>query len=109
MSINRESIREHWQFWTLTGLSGLTVVLVLVNIALFLSNRSIQTEVNARQQYVNQSMQLDRLNREMVTALANLAVRNNDEQLRTLLAEHGITFTVNPQGQAAAAPTKTQR
>ena len=109
MGFDLATLRRHWQFWALTGLSGLTVILVLVNIALFLSNRTIQNEVNARQQFVNQSLQFDRLNREMVTALANLAVRNNDEQLRNLLAEHGITFTVNSQGRAAVAPTKTPR
>jgi len=98
---------KDWQVWTLTGVAGLAVILVLVDIVLFLGNRSIQGEVTTRQQFVNQTLQFDRLNREIITALANLAVRNNDEQLRNLLAEHGITFTVNPSGQTV--PTKAQR
>jgi hypothetical protein len=34
------------------------------------------------------------LNRELIRALAELAARNNDEQLRSLLSANGITFTV---------------
>ena len=102
-------LKTHWPFWTLTGVAALTTLLVLVNIVLFLGNRSVQNEVNARQQFINQSLALDRLNREIVTALANLSARHNDEQLRNLLAEHGISFTVNPPAGPGAAPSKAQR
>ena len=90
----------------MTVVAGLTVVLVLVNIVLVLGNRTIQNEVNARQQFINQTMVLERLNREIITTLADLAVRNNNDELRNPLAEHGIIFTVNP---VPAGPTKAQR
>ena len=86
---------KEWQFWTVTLTSGAALVLVVVNIFLFLQNRSIQSEVNNRQLFINQSVQLEQLNREIVTALANLAVKNNDEDLKLLLATHGITVSVN--------------
>ena len=86
---------KEWQFWTVTLISGAALVLVVVNIFLFLQNRSIQSEVNNRQLFINQSVQLEQLNREIVTALANLAVKNNDEDLKLLLATHGITVSVN--------------
>ena len=39
----------------------------------------------------------------IVTALANLAAKNNDEDLKQLLATHGITFSVNPNASASTA------
>jgi hypothetical protein len=94
---------KEWQFWTVTGFGGFLLVVVVVNIFLFLHNRSLQGEVNNRQLYINQSMQLEQLNREIVTALANLAAKNNDEDLKQLLVTHGITFSVNPNAPANTA------
>ncbi len=93
---------KEWQFWTVTGLGGLVLAVIVVNIFLFLHNRSLQTEVNNRQIYINQSMQLDQLNREIITAIANLAAKNNDEDLKDVLTSHGITFSPNQNASAAA-------
>jgi len=100
-----------WQFWTLTVLASLILVLVAANMWLFLGNRSRQVEINQRQQFIQQSIQLEGLNREIVKALAELSVKNQDEQVKSLLASHGITFTVNPPpstpgGPAESAPAK---
>ena len=103
---------KEWQFWTVTGLGSLLLVVIVVNIFLFLHNRSLQTEVNNRQIYINQSMQLEQLNREIITAIANLAAKNNDEDLKQLLATHGITFSTNPTAPAnppAQSPGKGKR
>jgi hypothetical protein len=111
-------LQRSWFRWLLSGIAVLGLVFVVVNIYLFLGNRSIQGEVNDRQQFINQSIQLDRLNRELIAGLANLAARNNDEQIRNLLASHGITFTVNQPnaggpaasgGAAATGRTKAPR
>jgi hypothetical protein len=99
--VDEHSYRKPWVVWVLSGIAGLGLVLVIINIVLFTGNRSIQAEVNTRQQFINQSLQLDRLNRELITALANLAARNNDEQLKNLLTSHGITFSVNQPGTSA--------
>ena len=101
-------MRRHWLFWTVTGLAALGFVLIVVNMVLFLGNRRIQGEVNTRQQFINQTLALDRLNREIIQALASLAARNNDDQLRGLLAEHGISFTVTPTPAPAPAPKGTR-
>ncbi len=97
---------KEWQFWSLTGVGGLTLLLVLVNIITFNGNRGIQNEINGRQQFINESMQLERLNREIVNALANLAARNDDEDIKRLLAAHGITFTVNRNAGSADGTQK---
>ena len=85
-------------FWPriVTTLAFATLVLVAVNIYLVYTNQSLQREVNERQQFIAQSMQIQVLAREMITALANLAMKNNDEQIRQVLTAHGITFSANP-------------
>jgi len=110
-------LQKSWFRWVLSGIAVLGLAFVVINMFLFLGNRTIEGEVNDRQQFINQSMQLDRLNRELIAALANLAARNNDDQLKNLLASHGITFTVNQptsagpaaSGGAAAGRTKPSR
>ena len=98
-------LQKSWFRGVLAGIAVLCLAFVVVNIFLFLGNRTIQGEVNDRQQFINQSIQLDRLNRELIAALANLAARTNDDQVRNLLASQGITFTVNQPTGAAPAPT----
>ena len=80
----------------LTPLAGLTLVLVLVNVLLSLGNQFLRLEVNERQQFITQSIQLDELQREIVAALASVAVKSNDRQLKDLLASMGINL-VDPR------------
>lgn len=77
-------------------LAFITCILVVVNMYLFAGNQSLQREVAERQQFITQSVQIQGIAREIVTALANLAAKNNDEQLKRLLTSHGITFSENP-------------
>jgi len=86
----------------LTPLAGLLLVLVLVNVLLSLGNQSLRVEVGERQQFITQTIQLEGLHREIVAALASSAVKNNDEQLKSLLASQGISFVGNP-GAAGGA------
>jgi hypothetical protein len=83
-------------FWISTVLAGLSVILVISNGILFLVNQEAQAAINRRQQFINQSAQLGRVNEALVRALATSAANNKDDQLRDLLAQHGITFQVNP-------------
>lgn len=91
------------EYWSLTGSALLLVMLVLINTTLVLANRSTQADVNGRSQYIQQSIQLNGLYNEIVKALADLSARNQDAQLKELLAKHGITFTVNAPAPAPAA------
>lgn len=91
---------KRWQVWLLTGIGGLALVLVVANIALFLGNRAQQATFNARQQSLNQSIRLARLNAQLIRALASISVQKNDPQLRDLLASHGVTYTVKPRATA---------
>jgi hypothetical protein len=86
------------------GVAGLTLLLVVVNVWLVLSDQSRQAEVNQRQQYIEQSVRLGRINASLVRALASAAVTNKDDKLRALLTEQGINITYTPN---AAATTGT--
>jgi len=71
-------------------LSCLVLLLVLVNILLMVGNQSVQTEVGDRQQFIAQAIQLENLSRQVVGAMANMALKSNDEQLKKLLMANGI-------------------
>src|SRR6266536_829428 len=86
-----------------TVLAAIAIILVLTNIVLFERNCSLQAEVSARAQYIQQTTQLEILNREIVNAIANLAVRNRDDALRALLTQQGITINMGA-GQGAPPP-----
>ena len=89
------------QYWAATALGGLCLLLAVGNITLASMNRSLQGDIGQRQQFVQQSVQLEGLYREIIRALAELGARNNDQNVRALLQRHGITYTVN----APTAPT----
>src|SRR6202022_347026 len=88
---------DSWLHRVLVALSGITLVLVVVYIVLIQENRSVQAEVNQRQQFINQSIQLGRINEALIRALAAAAVSNKDDKLRDLLADNGIT--INASGE----------
>ena len=95
------------QFWAATALSALCLVLALTNVTMASMNRGLQGDIGVRQQYVQQSVQLEGLYREIVRTLAELGARNNDQDVRALLQQHGISYTVNaPAAAAAAKPAK---
>ncbi|HEY2558602.1 MAG TPA: hypothetical protein VGI48_02715 [Caldimonas sp.] len=89
------------QFVALTVLGVLALLLTFVNAALFTFNRDSQQEIAQRQQFIQQSVALEGLYREIVKALAELGTRTNDRRLLDILAAQGLSVTVN----GAAAPS----
>jgi hypothetical protein len=87
--------------WAAMALSGLSLLLVVVNAVLVVGNQSAQFEVNQRQQTINSGAQLLRLRQVLAQILGNLAVTQKDQEVTDLLARHG--FTVN-QPAAEAQP-----
>jgi hypothetical protein len=97
------------QYWVVSAIGALCALLVLVNIALFSSNRGLQREVNERAQYIQQSVQLQGLYQQLVRALADLSIRNQDDQLRAILSKEGINVTAKAQSSAGSAPTASEK
>ena len=97
------------QFWATTTIGACCLVVLVGNVVLSTSNKTAQADIALRQQYVQQSVQLEGLYREIVRALAELGARNNDNDVKALLQRHGISYSVNaPAAQAPppAAPKK---
>jgi predicted Holliday junction resolvase-like endonuclease len=84
----------------LTGLAVVMLVLVIVNILLSLGNQYLRLDVNERQQSITQALQLEAVHREIATAIATVAVKTKDEQLKSLLASQGINLSANPEQPA---------
>jgi hypothetical protein len=78
-------------------LAVVALVLVVANVLLALGNQSVQADVNERQQFIAQSIQLEQLNRQVVAVLANMAVKGNDEQLKNLLTSSGVGVAPSPE------------
>jgi len=94
---------DGWLHRLLVALSGITLILVVAYIILEQDNRSVQAEVNRRQQFINQSIQFNRVNDALIRALATTAVNDKDDKLRDLLAQNGITINAKT-GAAVATP-----
>ena len=81
------------QYWVVTAVAAASLAAMLASVTLGYGNAASRTEVNQRQQFVQQSVQLEGLYREIVRALAELASRNNDSDVKAMLQKHGITYT----------------
>ena len=95
---------KQWEFWTVTTLALVAAIFMVANLLLFTTLRTVKAEVAARQEYIQQTVQLETLYREIVKALADLSVRNRDEDLRALLSAQGISVMVNAPATSSAAP-----
>ena len=97
-----------WQYNLLTALGALALLLAITNATLFTANRRLQGELAQRQQFIQQTGPLEGLYRDIVKALAEMAVKGNDKQVLDMLSAQGLNVTVNtPDASAgAAAPAK---
>jgi hypothetical protein len=100
---------EGWLYWMTVGLAAAAGALVVAYIVLVQDNRRVQAEVNRRQQFINQSIQLGRINEALIRVLAAAAVSNKDDKLRDLLADNGITINASgePVPSASGPAEKT--
>ena len=85
-------------------LALISCVLVGINMYFVTETQKLQREVAERQQFITQTVQIQAIARDIVGALASLAAKNNDEQLKQMLTSHGITVSMNPP--AATEVTK---
>ncbi len=96
------------QYWIATFVGAGCFAAMAANVTLGTLNHSARTDVNQRQQYVQQSVQLEGLYKEIIRALAELGTRNNDADVKALLVRHGITVNVAAPA-AAPAPAAPAR
>jgi hypothetical protein len=94
---------NNYEFWTLTGIGALALGLSGVNMYLSQTNAGLQAEASGRAQYIQQSVALENLYREIVQALADRAIRTRDTQIRDLLAAEGLNVNFDTAPPPAAA------
>ena len=80
----------------LFGGSVIFLLLVLANITLIMTNRTLQEQVASRNQFIQQSLQLEKIYQPLVRALAELAATRGDNQIKDLLNAQGINFSATP-------------
>jgi hypothetical protein len=85
---------SRWQFNLLTALGAAALLLVVFNSALFTLNRDAQGELNKQQQFIQQTVPLEGLYRDIVKALAETAVKGNDRKVLDMLAAQGLNVSV---------------
>ncbi len=86
----------------LMTLSVLLAAATVVSVTVALQNRGRQQAIAERAQFIQQSVPLERLNQEMIRALAELSARNQDKDVTALLAANGITFNAQPTAVVGA-------
>lgn len=97
---------KQWQFYLLTGISAVALGLVFVTTTMSSNIGSLRAQIDERQQFINETILLSRLNVQLAQVLANLAVATNDEELKSVLYANGITFSTQaPSGTNKATLT----
>ena len=74
----------------LLGLALPFAGIVAANVSMVALNRATQAEIGERAQFIQQSVALERLNQEIIRALAELAVRNQDKDVTARLKPEEI-------------------
>ena len=100
-----------WQHHLLSALGAAALLMVLVNALLITLNRDAQNALNQRQQFIQQTVPVEALYRDIVKSLAEVAVKDKDKPLLDMLAAQGLTITASgvpaPTGQAT--PTRSEK
>lgn len=85
-------------------MAKILAVLAVITFGLTIFNSVIEWQIEdeklatkQRDIYVSQGANVVKINSELINALAAKAAQKNDVQITDLLAEQGVTFTVNPR------------
>ncbi|MDX2027468.1 MAG: hypothetical protein SFW62_02400 [Alphaproteobacteria bacterium] len=82
---------EKITYWASMVFGVFALILLIANISLISSNRGLQQDISQRQMAINGGMSLAQVNKGVVQALAEAAVKDGDAGARELLAAQGIT------------------
>lgn len=82
-----------WKIFLLGVLVTLCAVLSAYNLLLASEVRGLREEIANRQQFINESVPLARVNSQIIQTLANMSATSNDGAIRDMLARNGVTFS----------------
>lgn len=82
-----------WQHHLLSMLAAAALLAVVANVLLFAQVRDAQQALQQRQQFIQQTVPVEALYRDIVKSLAEMAVRDKDKPLLDMLKAQGLTIT----------------
>ena len=82
--------REAWFSLVSLCLAGTTLLLFVVNLGLIYNARQRQEEINYRQAAINEGNAREQLSDQISKTLVDIAVRTNDDNIRTMLRAEGL-------------------
>ena len=94
-------------YWVSMTLGGLGLLILVANVCLINSNRSMQTDLGQRQAAINNAGNLNQLNQALIQALAQAAVNDEDKDAKQLLSSQGITL--KPKASADATSDNAEK
>lgn len=92
----RDEMTKRWQFWVLSVIGAAFALLTAGNMLLYSRNQTLQSAVNHRSQYIQQTVALQGLYRQIIQAVATLSIRDKDKQLQAILARQGLKVRLTP-------------
>ena len=87
-------------------LAALCLGVSIYNVMVTEDVRKLRADFQKRQAEVNEGSGYTKLNQQLINALANVAANTGDEAIRQMLAEQGVTYTVDQPAQAAPVSTE---
>jgi hypothetical protein len=84
---------KQWQFYLLTGISAAALGLVFITTSLSANIGAMRAQIDERQQFINETLLLSELNVQLAQVLANLSIATNDNELKQVLQDNGISFS----------------
>ena len=90
------------QFFVLTGLSSLVVLLLIGHIFLTRQNNFEQNRLAAAQQAINQGQAFQGNLKQLAVRIYQDSQKTQDQGLKDLLARQQITYSTTPEGSTNA-------
>ena len=101
-----DQLLKDWKFWVLLALAVGTMTLLYLNVGLADQNRERLNEVAKRQAFINDTVRISNFSSQFIQSLAQLAARTGDADIRKVLADHGVTFSVEEDAPQAESGTE---
>jgi hypothetical protein len=86
-----------------------SLLLLATDIYMAIGSRNLHEQINRNQSNLTAGQTFSQVNQNLVQALAEASVKNNDTQMKQLLASQGITVNANPSADAAKTPTTPRK
>lgn len=94
---------KDWKFAILLVLVIGMMTLLFMNVRVADDNRAKLKEVAERQQFLSQTVGISQFSTQFIKGLARLAADTKDDDIRRVLADHGVTFTVEEEAEGETA------